>query len=279
MKQRDIGLLSIALLLSACGGGSGSSTGTSTSAVSTISGTVPGTTIEAFGDNGSYYRTTSTDNGTSQHPFSLSVPAGVGVRLAMITNEGTSDEVVTPIGFKDNQGNVKTRLVTAANDNIDLGHINLAMSRNAAASRDLNNDGVLDSPYVLDDDADAHNPLQSMDTDKDGVNDYDDPDHGNYQYAASVTDPQDDDGDGIPNKYDSDYSASADDSDGDGLKNTDDVNPNNVADANSTFSDDTNGDGYHDDDANHDGYHDDDANRDGYHDDDLNHDGQHDDIS
>jgi len=275
MKQRDVGLLGITLLISACGGG-GSGSGAPATAVSTITGTVPGTAIEAFGDNGSYYRTTSTDNGTAQHPFSLSVPAGMGLRLAMITNEGTAEEVVSPIGFKDNQGTVRTRLVTAANDSIDLGHINLATSRNAAASLDLNNDGVLDSPYVLDNDADAHNPLQLMDTDRDGVNDYDDPDHGNYHYASSVTDPQDEDGDGVPNKYDNDYAASADDSDGDGLKNLDDVNPTNTADANIAFSDDSNGDGYHDDDTNHDGYHDDDANRDGFHDDDSNHDGEHD---
>ena len=265
MKQRDIGLLGITLLISACGGGD-SGSGAPSDAVSTITGTVPGTVIEAFGDNGSYYRTASTNNGTAKHPFSLSVPAGMGLRLTMITNEGIAEEVITPIGFKDNQGNIKTRLVTVANDSIDLGHINLATSRNAAASRDLDNDGVLDTPYVLDNDADAHNPLQLMDTDRDGINDYDDPDHGDYHYASGITDPQDEDGDGVPNRYDGDYVASADDSDGDGLKNFDDVNPNNKVAANSVFIDDRNGDGYHDDDLNHDGYHDDDGNRDGYHD-------------
>lgn len=270
MKQRDFGLLGATLLVSACGGGD-SDSGASPTAMSTISGTVPGTIIEAFGDNGSYYHAASFDNGTARHPFSLSVPAGMGLRLAMTTNEGTADEVVSAIGFKDSQGKLRTRLVTAANDSIDLGHINLAISRNAAASLDLNNDGVLDRPYVLDDDADAHNPLRLMDTDRDGVNDYDDPDHGNYHYASNVNDPQDQDGDGVPNRYDSDYVASADDGDGDGLPNIDDVNPRNIVNANRVFIDDSNGDGYHDDDLDHDGYHDDDSNHDGFHDDNEEH--------
>ena len=60
----------LALLQAACGGGgSGSSTSVSPSASSaSIGGTVPGTLIEAFGDNGSYYAVDSIDDGSARQP-------------------------------------------------------------------------------------------------------------------------------------------------------------------------------------------------------------------
>ncbi|MGB5275978.1 MAG: hypothetical protein WBP02_02245, partial [Gammaproteobacteria bacterium] len=67
--------------------------------------------IEAYGDNGSYYAVKSTDDGTAKHPFTLEVPAGVGFHMVMVTGEGTSDEVVTPIGYRDSSGTVRTRLM------------------------------------------------------------------------------------------------------------------------------------------------------------------------
>ena len=70
-----VGLASCALVLASCGGascggGGGGSTPTSSLlSPASVLGTVPGTRIEAFGDNGSYYVISSTHNGTGEHPF------------------------------------------------------------------------------------------------------------------------------------------------------------------------------------------------------------------
>jgi len=251
----------------------------------TISGTVPGTMIEAFADNGGYYVTHSTDNGTSEHPFSLEIPAGMGVHLVMTTNEGTADEVKSPIGFRDNTTQVHTRIVLGKGDSVDMGHVPLAMSRAQAAgdvdgdgdNDDMDGDGVLDSPFMLDD---SHSPLAYADADADGMNDFVDPDHGGYQYSGGDMDPLDHDNDGVPNTIDPHYMPTVGftDSDLDGLHDdTNDINPGNIEGMNSQFMDDLDGDGYHQDDENHDGFHDDDLNMDGFHDDDLDMDGFHDD--
>ena len=279
-----LAILVSGVLLSACGGGGGSSDSTDNTPVvpsastATIIGTVPGTRIEAFGDNGAYYVAHSTDNGTTRHPFSLEVPAGLGLRMVMTTNEGTADEVVSPIGFRDNATQIHTRIMMGAGDSIDLGHIALAMSRAEAAgdvdgdgdNDDIDNDGVLDSPFMLDD---AHSPLAQADADRDSLNDFDDPDHGGYRYSAQEKDPLDHDDDGVPNMFDPHYMPGPGfkDNDRDGLHDdTDDVNPGNIKGSNSRFSDDRDNDGYHDDDKNHDGYHDDDMDRDGFRDNDMN---------
>lgn len=284
--------------LTACNGGGSSSPSNNAvaapAATGRISGTVPGTVIEAYADNGQKYTVNSTNNGTARHPFSLDLPSGMGYRLVMITNEGTADEVVTPIGFLDSTGATQTRLQFQPGVVVDLGNIPLAMSRNAAAADDLNNDGVLDAPLVLDH-AGANNPLTKTDADGDGVMDYSDQDHGGYAYANGINDPQDADHDGVPNLYeDSDNDGQINkvdtDIDGDGVLNADDTDHNgdsdhdglpNVIDADSAtrIAFDNNRDGYLDDDLNHDGFHDDDRNRDGLHDDDLNKDGYHDDDS
>ncbi|OSM00125.1 hypothetical protein [Magnetofaba australis] len=286
MSQRFSAALIISLLPSllwGCGGGGGSSSSSTTSATTTsstaltITGTAPGTLIEAFCDNGAYYSTTSTDNNTSKHPFSLSVPAKIGCRLVVTTSENSSTEKLsTPIGFNDDSGTLRTRLMLGSSDSADLGHISVPTTRSSGAATDLDNDGVRDSPFVLDDNG-GSNPLLSLDADGDGVRDYSDSDHGGYQYSSSVTDPLDADKDGLPNHLDSDYSAASDDSDKDGLPDAIDANSSNVSGENATFIDDLDGDGYHDDDSNKDGFHDDDADRDGYHDDDLDKDGYHDD--
>lgn len=257
-----------ALLLAACGGGGGSSSPSSSAAVggASIGGTVPGTLIEAFGDNGSYYAVNSNDNATNRHPFRLDLPARVGFHLVMVTGEGTPDEVITPIGFRDSTGRVNTRLMLNHGSEIDLGYVPLPMGRNAAAADDRDSNGVLDNPMILDD-VGANNPLSQSDADDDGVDDWADPDHGGYQYDNSTSDPQDDDDDGIPNSYDDDYHSRSDDSDSDGLPDSVDANPYNERDH---ANDDL------DEDCDHDGYNDDDSNRDGYHDDDLDHDGEHD---
>lgn len=272
-RHHQLSILALALLQASCGGGGSSGGGGSGTSVS---GTVPGTLIEAFGDNGAYYAVESKDNGTNHHPFKLNAPVGVGFELVMTTGVGTPDEVIQPIGFRDSTGAVRTRLMLGKNEKIDLGHIPLYMSKNEAAAEDVDEDGVLDQPMVLDD-VGAKNPLTQADADGDNIDDWDDPDHGGYQYDHSTTNPQDVDDDGIPNVYDSDYSRRSDDSDGDGLPDSVDANPyNDPGSHNDGLLDDCDKDGYNDDDMNHDGFHDDDGDRDGYHDDDMDHDGHHD---
>jgi len=272
-QRRLISVAVLAIIQSACSGGSDSSTSLTGASVN---GTVPGTVIEAFGDNGSYYKVTSTDNGTARHPFTLDVPANVGFHMVMVTGEGTSDNVVSPIGFRDSSGKVHTRLMLDKGAQVELGHVPLYMSRNEAAGDDADHDGVLDQPLVLDD-VGAGNPLSQSDVDGDGINDWDDQDHGGYQYDNTTIDPQDVDDDGVPNVYDADHTQSQDDSDNDGLPDLIDANPHNDPNHNNDgLAGDCDGDGYMDDDQNHDGYHDDDQDHDGYHDDDQNHDGHHD---
>lgn len=284
-----LAILVTSTLLAACGdGGGGSDGGGSTASVTsastaTITGTVPGTRIEAFGDNGAYYAVNSTDNGTSRHPFSMEVPAGLGLRIVMTTNEGSADEVISPIGFRDNTTQVHTRFMLGAGDRIDLGYIPLAMSRAGAAgdvdgdgdNDDLDHDGILDSPFMLDD---AHSPLGQADADHDRLNDFDDPDHGGYAYSMRENDPLDHDKDGVPNMFDVHYMPAPGfvDNDRDGLHDdNNDVNPGNLMGLNAPFIDDLDRDGYHDDDKNFDGFHDNDTDRDGYRDDDMRDTGMH----
>jgi hypothetical protein len=92
--------------------------------------------IEAFGDNGSYHVISSTDDGTSEHPFELELPPGIGFRMVMSTYEGTPEQVVMPIAFRDSTGNIRSRLVLGSGKRIDLGHVPLHMSRNSAAAED-----------------------------------------------------------------------------------------------------------------------------------------------
>ena len=273
-----VGLAFCALFLASCvGGGGGCSPTSSLLSRASVLGTVPGTRIEAFGDNGSYYVISSTHNGTGEHPFQLDLPPGIGFRIVMITNEGTPEQVVTPIAFRDSSGRVLSRLVLDPDDRIDLGYVPLRMGRNEAAAEDMDGDGVLDAPMVLDD-VGANNPLAQSDSDNDDIDDYNDPDHGGYHYDDDTHDPQDEDDDGVPNVYDDDYVAAANDTDGDGLPDSVDANPRNDENhGNDELEGDCDDDGYHDEDRDHDGFYDDDGDRDGYHDDDLDHDGRHDD--
>lgn len=215
----------VVLLQGGCGGSSGDGTTSSVSTTS-IAGTVPGTVIEAFADDGAYHAVESRHDGSALHPFELKIKPGVGVRLVMITNQGTADEVVTPIAFRDSSGKIRTRLVLKKGERVDLGYVPLPMGHNAASADDRDGNGVLDEPMVLDD-VGAENPLRQSDVDDDGIDDWNDPDHGGYHYDGDTPDPLDHDGDGVPNSYDIDHVAGLDDSDGDGMSNHEDANRNN----------------------------------------------------
>ena len=258
-----ISTLSSVVVLSACGGGT-----TSTAAETyTYKGTVPGTLIEAFCDSGAYYSVTSVQNGTSQHPFEIELPANLACNLVMTTNENDPvNAVVTPIGFTDANGVVSTRASAGAGVIVDLGFVALHTDRISAAGFDVDGNGVLDTPTGLGQPASLAVKLSGSTTlDPDG---------------NGIIEPYDDeDGDGIINRDDTDYSRHAVDRDHDGLNDDIDVNPGNDPDSANVYPSylDNDGDGYLDDDRDHDGYHDDDLDRDGYHDDDLDHDSFHDD--
>ncbi|AYQ56812.1 hypothetical protein MS2017_1108 [Bathymodiolus thermophilus thioautotrophic gill symbiont] len=220
-----------------------------------ITGSVPGTLIEAFGENGSYYKSVSSDNGTDRHPFSIALKPGVAYYLFMTVNENSATEsITTPIMFSNN-GVQSYRFTAKSGATADLGYLPLHITRTAAGGDDADNDGVLDVHHKI-----ATSELTLLST------------------PSTVT-TWDHDNDGIHNQYDKDYTKSNDDSDGDGLPDHVDVNVNNDEDHSNRFDKrfDKDDDGYLDEDRDHDGYYDDDKDRDGYHDDDNDKDGYHDD--
>ena len=246
MKLISIGLSTLVagLIITGCGSSSNedSTTGASTSV---ISGTVPGTLIEAFCTDGSYYQVNSNENNTSYHPFEIEIPNNLNCRLVMTTNENNETlKVVTPIGFVTADGN--GTLFQAVED-IDLGHISLAMDR--ADINDTNSDGVSDDIYDL---TIGSNELKHVEilndpTDRDGdglLNIYEDDDDD----GISNHDDDDDDGDGISdvNDYDNDNDGVDDnDNDHDGIKNSDDVDDDNDG-INDSIDSDDDGDGVED---------------------------------
>lgn len=71
-----------------CGG---SGTETTDTEFAKITGTVPGTKIEAFCDDSIYKKVESFKNGTDKHPFILEIPTNTNCRLVMTTNEENSN--------------------------------------------------------------------------------------------------------------------------------------------------------------------------------------------
>ncbi len=211
-------LLSIAALpfIIGCGGGSSSTPAATTSSTATISGTVPGTLIEAFCEDGSYFRVTSTNNGTSEHPFSLSVPQGTNCRIVMTTNENDpANRVVTPICYVNGSTTGSTIVL---HDDVDIGHVPLSLDPNGIA--DANEDHVSDNPLCVTVDAAkaAVSTVAVLDTDGDGIVDPYEDDDGDRVVNAH----EDDDRDGIENMYDDDGDAHPDymeDDDHDGTPN------------------------------------------------------------
>ena len=241
-------LISAGLIITACGGGSSTTTPPTAENKSNylIRGTVPGTLIEAYCDDGRIFSVSSTQNGTNKHPFSLRLPTNLACRVVMITNENDpTKKVVTPIKFMNQQGVSST--VIRSNNGIDLviGHIDLSLSRSEMTA-DSNNDGVEDLPkeiIITNNDVDIvvlnNDPL---DIDGDGIiNVYEDTDGD----GISNHDDNDDDGDGILDINDNDQDndgISDNDLDGDGIENDKDEDIDNDGIINSEDNDDD-GDG------------------------------------
>jgi hypothetical protein len=229
--------LSLAALLVGCGGGGGSTStiSSTTSTTYSISGTVPGTLIEAYCEDGSFYNTSSTNNGTSKHPFSLEIPSDLNCKLVMITNEtaaNPADYIITPIEFESDT-NVGTYLTI--DKNIDLGNVPLETPGvNSGWSP-----GIRTPLRVTMNNKEVHvKSLSSdpMDTNNDGipnvyenddgdslVNKYDDDYDNNGIKDVNEASNKDKDHDGILDIYDKD-------TDNDGIPNIKDTNDNNQSD-------------------------------------------------
>ncbi len=230
-----------------CGGGS------STTQTATISGSVPGTLIEVFCEDGSYYSTQSVQNGTDQHPFEIEVPLNTDCRLVMTTNEDDpANKIVTPIGIVTVDGN--STLFKAEGD-VDLGYVDLAMERNIDI--DADGDGVVDQILELeiekgllsvelendpmDQDGDDILDVYDHDDDNDGVYDEDDEDDDN-DGILDEDEMNDLDGDGITNDADVD-------DDNDGVDDDDDDDDDNDG-INDEEDDDDDNDGINDEEDN-----------------------------
>ncbi|MGB5505862.1 MAG: hypothetical protein WBM70_04145 [Sulfurovum sp.] len=253
MKTTSLKLsaLASALLLAGCGGGSSTTADntaiTTSNSLSKISGTVPGTLIEAFCEDGSYYKVKSIENNTDEHPFEIEIPSTLSCSLVMTTNEDdTVNKVVTQIGMITPDAN--GTLFTAVSD-VDLGHIPLAMD--PSNINDSNGDHVSDDILNIRVDGisiviELENPL---DDDNDGlVNVYEDDDND----GISNYEDDDDDGDGMVD-VDNDL-------DDDGIDNDNDVDDDNDGIRDSEDSDDDNDgiDDYLDSDDDNDGIDDED---------------------
>lgn len=257
MKPRTIPFMlsgiSMAILLASCGGGSSdatSSTTTTATTTSVVSGTVPGTLIEAFCADGTYRQVKSDSNVEStEHPFSILLPNNVDCRLVMTTNEDDPiNKIVTSIQI--DSGLVASGLINMS-ANFDLGYVPLSMYRDDIDFDDLNLDGIKDTPLsvpltlpdgvvLLDVDSDP------LDKDGDDILDYYDDDDDN-DGTPDITDDDDDndgildvdehdsDGDGIDDLYDRD-------DDNDGLN--DDVDSDDDGDSIPDNEDDDHNDDY-----------------------------------
>ncbi|CAA6807113.1 MAG: Unknown protein [uncultured Sulfurovum sp.] len=121
----------LSFVLVGCGGDSSTvedTADTESKSTYNVSGTVPGTLIEAFCKDGTYYKVKSTDDGTDNHPFTLALPVGLDCKFVMTTNEddvNTSKHIITPLLFNND---VVTSSYLQLSDNLDLGYVPLATS-------------------------------------------------------------------------------------------------------------------------------------------------------
>lgn len=226
--------LTSALILAGCGGSSTTdNANTTASPLSKISGTVPGTLIEAFCTDGSYYQVNSTQNNTSEHPFEIEVPKTVDCSLVMTTNEDNeTTRVITQIGLVTSDAN---GTLFRASEDIDLGYIPLAMD--PSEIKDANGDHVSDDVLTIQVDGthikiETENPL---DRDHDGlVNIYEDDDEDSISNYYD----DDDDGDGIK---DSDHGGEDHDNDHDNINNNDNDYDGDGIDDDKDIDDDNDG--------------------------------------
>ena len=243
MKKTTLAsVISSALLLTACGGGT--SGGSGVTAQYSLKGNVPGTTIEAYCDDGSIHMVDSdSTGGTAEHPFSLdTLPVNTPCRVVVITHpagEALTDtnKVVTPVEFLDTNGKVSLAITSSGGD-IDLA--NELMDVNLTRT-DLDNNGipdVIDTKQVVAlNDKDANVIVKTTDPlDKDGngiVNAYEDNDND----GILNHDDTDKDGNGI---IDTKETHTNNDLDGDGVPNNKDVDIDNDGKNNSIDNDDDN---------------------------------------
>ncbi len=269
MKKIIIMLISLLFIVNCGGGGGGDDNFINNNFISTspttfsLQGSVPGTLIEAFGNNGSYYKTTSVDSNGSK-TFTLTLPLGVKFNLFMTVNEGSTNSIVIPIRFGSGTISSSVFSYSATNNQIiNLGYLDLPITRQG---KDNDGDGVADNFFTHLEEGfkiDIYDSVASS--------------------TSFTTKTFDYDGDGIHNNYDNDdgYTQASrtigfyKDSDGDGVPDIVDANPSNTIDSiNNLYSIlDRNNDGYLDTDYDRDGYYDDDHDRNGYHDDDHDRDG------
>ncbi len=249
---RLLSSLALATLFVACGGG-GAATNLTSANTATISGTVPGTLIEAFCEDGSYQQVTSTNNGTNKHPFSITVPKATNCNLVMTMYENNaSKRIINNIGF-DNGTQQGTALKT--DKDVNLGNVALPTTYDATIDADgdhvndnrlyVNTTGVTVASKIVQD-SDNNGKLDAYE-DKDGdgiVNAYEDDNgdgipniHEDKNHDGKPDFIEDDNGNGRINFLEDndgngrpDY---ADDSNGDGIENhLDDRNGDGVLDAN-----------------------------------------------
>ena len=240
MQSKSVWFLIASLpLFVACGGSTNTETTAVTGAAETVqlSGTVPGTKIEAFCDNGKYYATHSQQNGTEKHPFSLEVERNSSCYIVMTMNENSdANRTITMLAFRDASGKVVPRL--KATRHLNLGHVPLPKTPDDM--NDSNGDHVSDTPLVLDaPDSDAIDPTPATAIDSDGngvVDIYDDNDQNGVPDAYDDSDQngkpdiEDDvDQDGVPDIVEQEI--------GD---HTSDHNSEETSDDNNTSLDDTN---------------------------------------
>lgn len=230
--------ISAAALLTACVDGVDLGTGT-TGTTYNLTGTVPGTLIEAFCMNGGYYKTNSINDGSAQHPFSLSLPSGVNCTVVMTTNEtNPATRVITSIEIE--YGAQQSSLFSLSS-NTDLGYVPLEMDRTLID--DANNDGIKDTPllvtYTLNSGPTITTAASALDSDDDGIpNAYEDDDGDGEHNFEDL----DDDNDGTLDKDEI-----SNDIDHDGITNDNDIDDDNDGLSDDDDSDDDN-DGISDDD-------------------------------
>lgn len=193
--KRQLSALVLGSFLIGCGSTSNSINDAMSNNFTILKGTVPGTLIEVFCDDGSYYGIHSVNNTTDKHPFEVTLPKELNCRLVMSTNEDdVHAKVVTPIRIVSKDGN--STVFKGVGDIADIGHVALALNRNDIV--DANGDGVSDVALEVADYSGAlavvHLEVDPYDDDHDGIiNIYEDDDHD----GISNHDDDDDDNDGI----------------------------------------------------------------------------------